>query len=159
MLTDRDEESVQQSYVGAAALWMAFVPQVCQIAFEQLTIELLDVLDADRGQEPREPADRHHRPGASGFQAQSARQPQPDPALGQLPQPWLGDPVELQGAAAVEAEAVHPPDIARVFGFPAAGLGQIGDGPARIKQQSAPEAVVDGPVGDREPGALVVIEQ
>jgi hypothetical protein len=103
MLTDRDEESVQQSYVGAAALWMAFVPQVCQIAFEQLTIELLDVLDADRGQEPREPADRHHRPGASGFQAQSARQPQPDPALGQLPQPWLGDPVELHCAAAVEA--------------------------------------------------------
>ena len=46
------QESVQQSYVGAAALWMAFVPQVCQIAFEQLTIELLDVLDADRGQEP-----------------------------------------------------------------------------------------------------------
>ena len=76
---------------------------------------------------------------AAGFQAQPARQPQPDPAFGQLPQPWLRDPVEPQGAAAVEAETVHPPDITRVFGLPATGLGQIGDGPARVEQQGAPE--------------------
>ena len=36
--------------MGAAVLRMRFAVEVCQVAFEQLPVELVDVLDADRGQ-------------------------------------------------------------------------------------------------------------
>ena len=72
MLADRGEESVQQADVAAAPLGMAFVSQVCQVAFEQPSIQLADVLDADCGEELREPGDHNYRSCAAGFQAQPA---------------------------------------------------------------------------------------
>ena len=89
-------------------------------------------VDADVGEEPGEAGDHDDRPAAAGFQAQPGRQPPADPPFGQLAQPRLRDRGEPQGAVAVEAEAAHPPDIARVLGFPAAGLGQIGDRPVGV---------------------------
>ena len=101
------------------------------------------------GEELGEAGDRNDRSASAGFQAQPGRQPPPDPAFGQLPQPRLGNPGEPQGAVAVEAEASHPPDIARVFGFPAARLGQVGDLPVGVAEEGPRQRVVDAPAPER----------
>jgi len=94
VLADGGEQCVQQPDVGAAPLGMVFACQVCQIAFEQPSVELADVFDADRGEELREAGDRHQRSCSAGFQSQPTGQTQSDPAFGQIPQPGLLDPAE-----------------------------------------------------------------
>ena len=120
MLADSGEEPVEQADVAAATLGAdPLAAQVGQVAFEQRPVDPIDLGDADVGEEPGEAGDHDDRSAAAGFQPQPAGQSPTDPAFGQLAQPRLGYAVEAQGAVAVVAEAAHPPDIAREFGFPA----------------------------------------
>ena len=133
--------------------------QVGEVAFQHGPVDLVDALDADVGEEPGEAGEHDDRPAAAGFQAQPGRQPPPHPPFGQLAQPRLADPGEPQRAVAVVAESAHPPDIARVLGFPAAGLGQVGDHPAGVAEEPAGASVVDRQPSSLVPGVFVVVEQ
>ena len=51
------------------------------------------------------------------------------------------------------------PDIAWVFGFPAAGLGQVGDRPPGVAELAACTSIVDQQLDSLDPGVLVEVEQ
>jgi hypothetical protein len=160
VLADSGEEAVEQPDVGAAALGMdAVAAQVGEVAFQRRAVDSVDALDADVGEEPGEAGEHDDRSAAAGFQAEPGRQPPPHPAFGRLAQPGLRDSDEPQCAVAVVAESTHPPGIARVLGLPAASLGQVGDHPGGVAEESAGASVIDGQPSSLVAGFFVVVEQ
>ena len=109
--------------------------QVGQVAFEHRPVHPADPRDCRCGEKPGEPGDHEDRP-AAGFQPQPADSRQRTQRLARSRSHGWGIPSNRRGWRPVEAEAAHPPDIARVFGFPAAGLGQIRDRAVSVDQQA-----------------------
>ena len=69
--------------------------------------------------------------------AQRGGQPPACPPLDQVPQPRLGDPVEVQpgGRAVADSQVAQPPDVAGILGLPAPPVGQLVDLTAGESQQ------------------------
>jgi hypothetical protein len=68
MVTDGREEAVEQPDMGAAALGMnGIAAQVSEVAFQHRSVDLVDALYADVGEEPGEAGEHHDRSAAAGF--------------------------------------------------------------------------------------------
>jgi hypothetical protein len=104
--------------------------EIGQVAFEQGAVDLGESghLCRNEGGEASDHADSR----AYGAGVDAAGQPPAGPALGQIPQPGLGDLLEGDGGRVRvdEAEIAQSPDGAGVFPVPATAVDQFLDAPA-----------------------------
>ncbi len=148
---DREQERVQLPDVLAEGPGVAgqFAVQAGQVPFQELAVSLVQALDAGLAGERGEPGDGSHAVVAGGYALPGA-DPPPGPPPGEVFEPRLADPAELQGrvTGAGDAQAAQPPGIAGILAVPAVlSFGQGGDLAVRVGQQGGPLAAPVCPVG------------
>ena len=161
VLADRGEEPVEQPDVGAAALGM----KADRRAGRRGSVPAPSRSIWSMRSTPMSARNRAKRVSTTTGRPPPASRPSPVDSrhrthrfVSSRSHGWR-DPGEPQRAVAVVAESAHPPDIARVLGFPAAGLGQVGDHPAGVAEEPAGASVVDRQPSSLVPGVFVVVEQ
>jgi hypothetical protein len=148
---DRQQERVQLSDAvpQGAGLAGQLAVQAGQVAFQELPVGLVQALDAGPGGEGGEPGHGADAARAGGH-AQPGGDPRPDPPLGEIFEPRLDDPAELQGGlpGGGDAQAARPPGVTGIFAVPSAfSFGQGGDLAMGVDQQSCPLPAVVSPGG------------
>src|SRR5260221_13735452 len=154
----RVKEAVQQPDMSALSLAAGHLGmQVGQVLLEQRPVHVAEPGDVHRrgGEELSEPFNRADCP-AAGLQAEPGTDPPAGPPFGQLFEPRLGNAVESQRLAALEAKGMQAPDVSAVLGVPAAAsVGQVLELTAGKDKQGPRVGVLGSGTADPLPPCLL----
>jgi hypothetical protein len=159
---DRGEEPGQGAEVVDVCLPAGVLGvQVSQVAFQQLAVELGELVRGDRrgGEEGGQPGDRADAGGhTAGLQA--GCQPPPAPPFGQVLQPRLGDLLETDRRGRTgDVEVAQPPGVSGVLDVPASADGECLDALVGVQDESAPSAAPSPAWPELRPDVLRLLQQ